>query len=237
MEPGETRLGLLVPSSNTNAEPLTAAVLAGLHVTALASRFALPRDLGAAIDDSLLGTPADLVCEAGISSLAFHGTSGTWLGLDRDSELAGRLSVRTGVPATTASLATVRGLQTLGVRRVGLAFPGPAVLADRIAEQFALAGISVVSRSVPATPLSNPEISDLPLEQVAEFVSAAAGSSAGAVVCVGTNLRAGYLVAELERSLGVAVVDSALATVWELLSLAGIKERPGGWGRLLSEAG
>ncbi|WP_406630926.1 hypothetical protein [Amycolatopsis sp. WGS_07] len=234
MHPGETRLGLIVPSSNTNAEPLTAAMLAGTRATAFASRFPLPADLAAVIDAALVGPAADLLAEAGISALAFHGTSGSWLGLDHDRALAAGLVERTGAAATTASLALVAAVEALGAKKIGLVFPGPVSIADTIATEYGAAGIEVVSRSIPERPMTNPEISGLPFAEISSLVSAAASDEAEAIVCVGTNLRAAYLVPQLESRLGIPVVDSAAATVWQLLALAGMPEPLQGWGQLFT---
>lgn len=84
--------------------------------------------------------------------------------------------------------------------------------------------------------MTNPEISDLPFPAITELVAAAASDEAEAIVCVGTNLRAAYVVPELEKRLGVPVVDSAAAVVWQLLGLAGVAEQPQGWGRLFDAA-
>ncbi|MFE4413980.1 hypothetical protein [Streptomyces sp. NPDC056821] len=233
---GETRLGLIVPSSNTNAESLTARMLAGTDVVALASRFPLPADLAAVVDDALLGPAAELIAEAGVCALAFHGTSGSWLGLDADRRTCATLRDRTGVAATTASLATVSALQALGAQRVGLVFPGPAEIADGIAREYGALGIDVVAIATAPRPLTNPEISRLDGGEIAAMIRPAAAPGADAVVCVGTNLRAAYLVADLEREFGVPVVDSAAATVWELLGMADrLRELPG-WGALFTGA-
>jgi maleate isomerase len=231
---GEIRLGLIVPSSNTNAEPLSAAMLAGTGVTALASRFALPLDLNAVIDSSVLGPAADLLTAAGVSAMAFHGTSGCWLGLGRDDALAAELAARTGVATTTASLATVAALKAVGARSVGMVFPGPTQIADSIASEFGAVGLDVVSRAVPRPPLGNPEISELTFDQIEELVLPAAAAGIDALVCVGTNLRAAYLADRLEERLGVPVIDSAAAVVWQLLRLVDKPARCAGWGILFS---
>ncbi|HEX6873503.1 MAG TPA: hypothetical protein VF163_20590, partial [Micromonosporaceae bacterium] len=185
---GEARLGLIVPSSNTNAEPLTAAMLTSLPAIAVASRFALPADLATVIDERLLGPAADLIAEAGVVAMAFHGTSGSWLGLDGDRALAAGLARRTGVATTTASLATIAALASLEVTRVGLVFPGPAEIADTIAVEYRRAGCEVVARSVPAAPMSNPEISVLTPTEIEALICPAGMNDAQAIVCVGTNL-------------------------------------------------
>jgi maleate isomerase len=230
----EVRLGLIVPSSNTNAESLTAAMLNGTRATAVASRFPLPTSLAAVIDEALIGPAADLVGAAGVSATAFHGTSGSWNGLDGDRALARALHARTGVPTTTASLATVDAVHTLGLERVALLFPGPLELARGIAAEYEREGICVQHCAVPDVPMTNEAISALTYDEISALVRGAWDGSAEAVVCVGTNLRAGYLLDEIEADLGVPVVDSAVATVWALLTAAGADRRLTGWGRLLA---
>lgn len=229
----EVRLGLIVPSSNTNAESLTAAILHGSPATAVASRFPLPTDLNAVIDAELLGAPAELIAAAGVEATAFHGTSGSWRGLDSDRRLSRELHARTGVPTTTASLATVDALHALDIKRVALLFPGPDDLARLIVEEYRAEGIGVTHRAVPSAPMTNQEISRLPYAQIRSLVTTAVDGAADAIVCVGTNLRAGHLIDELEGTLGLPIVDSAVATVWGLLELAGLDHRPRGWGSLM----
>jgi maleate isomerase len=228
------RLGVLVPSSNSNAETLTAALLAdradvGVHY----SRFRLPPDLGDAIDASVLGDSPGLLADVEPDALAFHGTSGTWVGLDGDRDLCAELAERTGAPTTTASLAVVEALAALGVSRVAVVFPGPTSIPPLIAEEYARHGLDVVATSSPQAVLSNPEIARLGTEKVAALLRPAFVPDAEAVVCIGTNLRSGYLAAAFEREFGVPVVDSAVATLWELLRLAGAAKPVSGWGRLM----
>ncbi|MEA5455990.1 aspartate/glutamate racemase family protein [Sinomonas sp. JGH33] len=227
------RLGMLVPSSNSNAETLTAALLAhrpdvGVHY----SRFRLPPELGDAIDAAVLGDAPSLLADAELDAVAFHGTSGSWVGLDGDRNLSASLAAATGAPATTASLAVVDALAALGATRIAVVFPGPAPIADLIAQEYARSGLEVVATSTPETVLSNPEIARLPAEDIATLMRPAFVPDAEAVVCIGTNLRAGYLVPEFEREFGVPVVDSAVATLWKLLRLAGAAQPTPGWGRL-----
>lgn len=230
----EVRLGLIVPSSNTNAEPLTADMLSGTNAVAMASRFRLPSDLGAVIDEDLLGPAADLIAASGVACQGFHGTSGCWLGFEHDRALADGLGSRTGVLATTASLAIVQGIEAIGAKRVGLVFPGPVAIADQIEGEFRNIGIEVVNRSLPVGSLTNPQISRMARSEVESLITGAMAPGIDAIVCVGTNLRSAYLVADLEPRLGVPIIDSAAAIVWQLLSMAGVRERPQGWGTLVS---
>ena len=232
----EVRLGLIVPSSNTNAEPLAADMLRGMNAVAMASRFPLPSDLGAVIDEVLLGPAADLLADSGVACQGFHGTSGCWLGFEHDRALADSLQSRTGIPATTASLATLQGIEAIGAKRVGLVFPGPVAIAERIEGELRDSGIEVIARSLPAVSMNNQQISRLSRSEIESLINDALAPGIEAIVCIGTNLRSAYLVADLEPQLGVPIVDSAAAIMSQLLAMAGVRERPQGWGELVSSA-
>ncbi|ALE04902.1 hypothetical protein AL755_04310 [Arthrobacter sp. ERGS1:01] len=229
------RLGVLVPSSNSNAETLTAAMLTGRpDVGVHYSRFRLPPSLGDTIGASILGDAPALLSDVSAEAVAFHGTSGTWVGLDADRRLCEQLSDSAGAPATTASLAVVAALEALGLSRVAVVFPGPATIPPLIAKEYGRRGIQVVATSTPGLDLSNPEIARLDRDRIASLMRPAFVDGAEAVVCIGTNLRSGYLVEEFEAEFGIPVIDSAVATVWELLRLAGTSAPIPGWGRLLA---
>jgi maleate isomerase len=82
--------------------------------------------------------------------------------------------------------------------------------------------------------LNNQQISRLSRSELESLIAGAVAPGIEAVVCIGTNLRSAYLVADLESQLGVPIIDSAAAIVWQLLAMAGVQERLQGWGRLAS---
>ncbi|UZX03179.1 hypothetical protein F8G81_11635 [Arthrobacter sp. CDRTa11] len=214
---------------------MTAAVLAqqpdlGVHY----SRFRLPPNLDDAVDLSVLGAAPALLAEAEIDAAAFHGTSGSWTGIDGDRALCQELKDVTGAPATTASLAILEACSALAVSRIAVVFPGPLGIANMIQREYAGHGVNVIAVSVPAYTMSNPEISRLGHSDIQNLMLPAFEYDAEAVVCVGTNLRSGYLAADLERRFGVPVIDSALATLWQLLRVAGVGRPIQGWGKLLA---
>src|SRR5215212_9288289 len=114
------RLGMLTPSSNTVLEPLTAAMLADLPgASAHFSRFRVVAiNLGDAsrgqFDPAPVVAAAELLADARVDSICWNGTSGAWLGLGGDRALCGAVTARTGVHATTATLALVEALRRLG---------------------------------------------------------------------------------------------------------------------------
>src|SRR3954452_22838289 len=101
---------MLTPSSNTELEPLTAEMLRGQPVSAHFARFrVLAINLGATataqFDPAPVIAAAELLADAKVHAICWNGTSGAWLGLEQDRALAAAITARTGIPATTATLA------------------------------------------------------------------------------------------------------------------------------------
>lgn len=233
--PAEVRLGVITPSSNTNAEPATYRMLAELPwVSAHFSRFALPRQLDVTITAAHLEPAALLLAEAEVDALAFHGTSGSWRGVEGDRELSTRLTETTGIATTTATLATLAALEATAPGRVGLAFPGTEEIGRQIVAEYARHGVEIARLSCAEDVATNAQIAALPRDRIEALLDGACGPGIDAVVAIGTNLRAAPLVETAERRNGVVVVDSAVAVVWQLLRMTGVTARPQGWGRLLS---
>jgi maleate isomerase len=234
----QVRIGLIMPSSNTCMEPVASAMLRPLAggVSTHVSRLRVEQiDLGAAgraqFDLAPMLEAARLLADAEVHVIAWAGTSGSWLGLDRDRELCARIGEATGIPATTSSLALLEAFQTLGAYRIGLAVPYTADVTGRIVSRYAAEGVEVVSeRHLDIT--ANIEFDRIPPAVVARTIRAVAAPPAEAVAIVCTNVRAAPLAADLELELGIPVVDSVTATVWRTLDLAGAEVAVAGWGTL-----
>jgi maleate isomerase len=232
----EVRLGVITPSSNTNAEPTTYRLLAEIpSVTAHFSRFGLPKRLDVTITAELLEPAALLIAEAGVDAMVFHGTSGSWMGVDGDRALCRRLGEVVGVPVTTATLATLSALAASGGQRLGLAFPGRAAIAQQIAAEYRRLGHEFTRFSCAEELETNAQIGALSEAEIERLLDAAC-EGVDTVVALGTNLRAASLAARAESRNDVLVIDSAAAVVWELLRLTGVTARPRGWGRLFELA-
>jgi maleate isomerase len=228
---------MLTPSSNTEVEPLTMAMLASLgpEATAHFSRF---RVTSIGLGDEQLAqfrpepmlAAAALLADAGVDVIAWNGTSGSWLGIGADRDLCHRIEVELGTKATTATLATLDAFHAYGVRRYGLVVPYTLEVTERMIETYRTEGFECLAEE--HLGLSrNVEFAEVPPSQIAEMVRAVApGADAVAIVC--TNLHSAPLVAELERSLGIPIVDSLAATVWRSLDLASPGNSVFGWGGL-----
>jgi maleate isomerase len=227
------RLGIITPASNTNVEPTTYAMLSGIvGVTAHFSRFALPPSLDVTIDVDILGPAAKLLAEAEVDVLVFHGTAGSWTGLDGERRLCCELHEATGIPATTATLATIEALRTLGASTLAMVFPGAEWITRDIAREYGAEGFTFSHIVWTDRFRSNLEMGRLSAAEVEDFVTPGIVDGVDAVAIIGTNLAAAPLAASWERRYGTTIVDSTAATTWQLLRMAGVDQRPDGWGRL-----
>lgn len=220
------RLGMITPSSNSVLEPVTSAMLAGAPgVTAHFSRFRVTEiALDAAalnqFDASVMLPAADLLADAKVDAIAWNGTSASWLGIGRDRSLCEAIAARTGIPATTSTLACIDAARALGARRVGLVSPYTDDVQQRIVDVWAGEGVAPhAERHLGLR--DNFSFGEVAPATIAEMIRAVAAEGADAIVILCTNLDGAALAATLERELHIAVLDSVAVTLWRSLGLAG----------------
>ena len=220
----EIRLGLVVPSSNTCIEPISSAMLAGLddvslHITRIpVTRIGLGPDESAQFDLEAMLDAARLLADARVTTIAWGGTAGSWLGVERDRELVRRVEDEVQVPMTTSTLALLDAFELYGIERYALAVPYTADVVQQIVAEYAAQGFECVARAGLGIS-ENFAFAQVPHEQIVELLGRVPeNAQAIAVVC--TNLRAAPLVDEFEAATGTVVFDSVVATIWNCLELA-----------------
>ena len=236
-------LGILTPSSNTVLEPVTAAMLAGLPECS--AHFARFRVTEISLGDRALGqfdaapilAACDLLADARVDCIAWSGTSASWLGLQRDRDLCAAITARTGIPATTSVLALVELFGKLGVGHYGLVTPYLDEIQAPILENLAREGF-VCAAERHLGDRGNFSFSEYDGPTIARLVREVAAARPQAISILCTNLRGAPLAAELERDLGIPVLDSVATAVWGSLRLAGVDtRRVEGWGGLFALPG
>lgn len=232
------RLGMITPSSNSVLEPVTSAMLHGLaDVTAHFSRFrvteiALDAAALSQFDASVMLPAADLLADAKVDAVAWNGTSASWLGIGRDRSLCEAITARTGVPATTSTLACIDAARALGAKNVGLVSPYTDDVQRRIGDVWAAEGIAPhAERHLGLR--DNFSFGEVAPAAIADMIRAVAAEGADAAVILCTNLDGAALAASLERELNITVLDSVAVTLWRTLELAGGDIAAlAGWGRI-----
>lgn len=232
------RLGMIAPSSNTVLEPMTAALLAGTPwITAHTARIRVTSiSLGGGSVAQFDGEPmleaARLLAEAKVGAICWNGTSAGWLGPERDRAMVAAMAAETGVPATTAVLATLEALDLLGSDRVGLVTPYVAEVQERVRANFAAAGWPLCAdRRLDIT--DNFAFSEVSAATIERMIREVAAEGARVVMVLCTNLRGARLADHLEVELGITLLDSVSVALWGALRAAGADPSAiSGWGRL-----
>ncbi|WP_135466120.1 maleate cis-trans isomerase family protein [Crenalkalicoccus roseus] len=238
--PAPLRLGMLTPSSNTVLEPLTAAMLAALPgASAHFARFrvvAIGMDAAsrAQFDPTPILAAAELLADARVHAICWNGTSGAWLGLEQDRALCAAITRRTGIPATTATLALMQALAALGLRRYGLVTPYLEEVQRAIVARWRAEGLDCVAERHLGDP-GNFSFAGHTEARIEELIREVAREGAPAIVVHCTNFRAARLVPALEAALGIPVLDSVAVALWGALRAAGADPSPlAAWGRLFA---
>ena len=221
-----TRLGMIIPSSNTVVEQETGALIAGLDGVSLHfSRFKLTRvsvaDAAAAYYDSGLMLEAGrLLADCRCTVITWNGSSGGVVGFGRDRRFVAELEAATAIPATTAALSVVDAFRALGVRRFGLVTLNPPEMNRRIAAHFAAEGFECVASTHRTDIEDNFAMAEAPAQELAAAAAQCVRERPDAITVFGTNTRGAGIARRLELELRIPVIDSVAAGLWGALRRA-----------------
>lgn len=221
------RLGLVVPSSNATAEPEFRDYLPD-SITVHGARMALESvtvdELDAMSDDA--ARAAELLGHADVDAVAYACTTGSLIhGPGFDAELEDRLERAAGVPAVATARSVVRALEALDAERIAVATPYTDELDEKEREFLDAAGFEVAAldgRGLAA----NAAIGELAPTDARDQVTDLIGSDIDdldAVFVSCTNYRSLAAVEGLEADLGLPVVTSNGATLWDVCGAAGFE--------------
>lgn len=216
--PTDTRLGLVIPSSNTTAEPEFAAA-APAGATVHAARMALEAVTADALDQMAAGATdaAERVSHADVDAVAYACTTGSLLhGAEFARDLEADVAAAADAPAVVTALSVRRALDALDASRVAVVTPYVDELNDRERAFLADAGFEVASLDGRGL-VENTRIGALaPADAVEQVAGAVDPADADAVFLSCTNYNTLPAVETLEADLGVPVVTSNQATIWDL---------------------
>lgn len=229
-------LGMITPSGNVIVERVTTAILCAfpdvsahftrVSVTGSSDRYPDDYDWDAMLE------AAGLLSDARPASICWNGSRGASFGFDVDRRLCAGITERTGLPATTATLAIDEALRGAGCRRIGLVTPYRSRYVAKLVAVFGASGYEVVAEAH-ANLDDNLAYASLEDDAILAMVRRVAADRVGAVVTFCTNLPAAHLAGRMEQELGIPVFDSTSAAVWAALRLAGKKTAPAlAWGSL-----
>ncbi|MFE4227979.1 aspartate/glutamate racemase family protein [Arthrobacter sp. NPDC056886] len=236
-----TRIGMIVPSSNTCLEPQSYRILGDrddvtIHFARIqVTRIALDDSSDKQFDAPVMRAAAEILATADVDVIAWNGTSGSWLGASHDREIVREIQDATGIPATTSTLAYMEAFRSFGTERIGLFTPYTEDVNRAIMTSYERDGIKTLDHRFLG--LSDNEsfarVSDAEMRPGSLELAA---RNPDALVYLCTNLYGANIAEEIEAAMGVPVLDSVAVTLWHCLKMAGAPLLSPRWGRLLASA-
>lgn len=232
-----TRIGVMVPSSNTSVE-IDFARVARPGVSIHSARMWLTGSDADGLDrmNEDIATAARHLGSADVRLLVYACTGGSLLkGAGWDRALAREISeLAGGVPTITTSTAALDALDALGLERLSLLTPYPPTMTRIVREFLEDNGFEVLSVAG-RNHANNLEIGNDPIDAIVDFALANRAESADGFFCSCTNWRSMAAAEAIERATGKPVVTANLATVWATFRAIGVTDPIEGYGKLLRE--
>lgn len=209
------RLGLIIPQLDLLSEPLFPQVLpegVAVHTARMRRRGEVNANslvrMNAAIDDAieLLPTPY-------IDAVIYHCTMGSLL--YSPTKLADDITGKTGLPTISTTASVVNALNALGSKKICLVSPYPEELNIAEVEFFERAGFSVPIVGGDNIPDAI-EMARVAGEEINAWVRRAWRPECDAVFITCTGLRSQEYICQLEAQVGVPVITSTSAVLWEV---------------------
>jgi maleate isomerase len=231
-----SRIGLLVPSSNTTVEPEFYRALPR-GVTLHTARLFLTRIAPEAILDMVaeMENQARLLASAEVDVIVLGATAPSFLkGLGYDRELIQKIESVTGRRATTTSTALIEAIRHFGARRVVLGSAYDARV-NAIAKTFLEAsGVSVLAMEGLSL-VDNLVVGRLSPDTAYDIARQVDRDDADAIVLACTNWQTMDALERIERDAGKPVISTTQASIWAALRVIGYEQPIEGYGRLLRE--
>jgi maleate isomerase len=226
------RVGVLVPSGNSVAEPELRAMLppqASMLVTRLPLRGSSRTELMCMLDQ--LEAAAGLLADANVEVIVFHCTAVSTFAPDIAEGIRERIEKATGKRCFTTADAVVGALSKLGARRVTLLTPYIDEVHRREAEWLEASGFQVEGGANLGID-TNAEMSELDPAAILDWAQSNIRDAADVCFLSCTAIKSAPIIAALERSCGKPVITSNQCMIWHLLQSSNISASVGGFGML-----
>ena len=231
------RIGMLVPSSNTAAEPLTMEMLRDVpRVSLHVARFRVTRldtsdEALAQFQAAPLLEAASMLADAHMHAICLNATASCYTGMAGDRGLLPLLPQ----PAETAMLALLEALRIKGARRIGLVTPFLHDVQAATIRVLAEEGLEVVAEHHFNDPGNYTFARFTEAEIEAAILDVGRTPGLDAIAVISTNLRGPRPAARAEARLGIPVFDTIATALWGAMRKAGADPAQlCGWGSLFS---
>lgn len=232
------KIGMITPSSNSTLEPVCSRMLWNVpEAVCLYSRFSvtkitLEEDALKQFEIDTMLRAAELLVDAEVDVIAWNGTSGSWLGIDRDRELCRIITEKTGVPATTSMLASFEAFKANNVKKVHIITPYVQDVDKCIVAEFNKEGFEVVN-AVGCGYTDVKMMRNASDETIVKMLDTVTSSPADGISVVCTAFPLVHKIDYYEKMYNCTIYDTITATLWQCLKMVDVDIKLiKGWGRL-----
>ena len=162
---------------------------------------------------------AQLLCDAGVDSIIWGGTSASWLGVDHDARLCDLLESATGIPSGSCTLEMNRLFNTCNAKTFGLVTPYTFDVQQHIMNNYASMGFACLAERHYGGSISS-EFAAIEEHVITQMVRDVAKKQPDIILIMCTNMRGARVSEKLSDELGIPVFDSAIVTLQAGLRLA-----------------
>jgi maleate cis-trans isomerase len=235
------RIGLLVPSTNTVAEPDVHGVVPD-GVTVHVHRMFLPDNVPKkdAMDrmNSDLEQGARYLSTAKVEIICMTGTQNSFYkGANGADWMEETMSKAAGVPGVASSPSVLQALRHFGARTLSVATPYSVWGNERLGVYLNENGFQPlnIDRDERIADGHPQHMNDLEPDYIRDYVLSVVRPEADAIFLPCAAWRVLEIAAKLEADTGKPVVTTNQATIWRTLRKLGLREAKAGFGRLLDE--
>ena len=234
-----SRIGLIVPSTNTTAEPdfnMAAPGSVSIHSQRMWLDSSALSAEGMNAMNADVENAAKYLKTSKVDYIVYACTTGSfYLGPGHDEELIQSITDQSGVAATATAYAAAEALNSIGAKNISVASPYNEWQNNQLRNYYEGMGFNVINVESEAVSSDHGAQGhcDLTPESILNFAPTVCSPEADALFCACTAWRSMEVVAELERITNKPVITSNQATVWKAFKTLGINEVQKGYGSLL----
>ncbi|RWF60805.1 ectoine utilization protein EutA [Mesorhizobium sp. M4B.F.Ca.ET.190.01.1.1] len=236
--PMEKRVGLIILATDHTSEPdfrrMVASERIGVYVARIPYKNPTTPENLRRMQPELEAAAALILPDEPLDAICYSCTSASVVIGDAEIEAAIQ-AARPGVAVVTPPMAGVRGLKSLGARRISILTPYTVETSRPMAAYFAERGFEIVSFTCLGFE-DDREMARIPPAALVELAGKATDAEADALFVSCTALRSALAVAGMEQAIGRPVVTSNQATAWNCLRLCGDDTARPQFGRLMTKS-
>ena len=235
----KAKLGFLIPSHDSGYGSYEFLVMCPDGVVPLETRVMVKKvakdELQKAAQDAVAG--AEMLATAGVDVIDYIATATCFvLGVKGEDTLVKEIEAKTGIQATAGGKSVCEALRFLGAKKILTYTPYNQEVEAISKQYFDESGFEIVgSKNLQFTdPASINRVS--PYEILADVVKLhKQNPGAEGVFIVGGCFRTLEIVDTLEKTIGIPVVGTQQANMWNCLRLCGVPDKLEGFGQLFEK--